>query len=239
MNDFNIGIVSGIISSFICNPLDVIRVHSQTDTKIKLNKYNINFLYRGISNTLITIPTFWSIYFPVYNKLKENNYKISAGYISSCLASTIVSPLFFIKQHRQLNENFNIINYYNKYGIKPFYSGLIPTYIVNMSFFFQMPIYEFLKKKICENKNNNKYYLSNILLFIIISKTIATSITYPFDTIRAIKRNNIKLSYNKIIKNLNCNYLNYYKGFSIYLMRSLPYHSTVFCVYEFLKKKNN
>ena len=41
MNDFNIGIVSGIISSFICNPLDVIRVHSQTDTKIKLNSPTI------------------------------------------------------------------------------------------------------------------------------------------------------------------------------------------------------
>ena len=238
MNDFYIGIVSGIISSFICNPLDVIRVHSQTDTKIKLNKYNINFLYRGISNTLITIPTFWSIYFPVYNKLKEKNYKISAGYISSCLASTIVSPLFFIKQHRQLNENFSIIKYYNKYGIKSFYSGLIPTYIVNMSFFFQMPIYEFLKKKINENETNKNYYLFKTLLNTMISKTIATCITYPFDTIRAIKRNNNDISYIQIIHHLKFNYFNFYKGIRIYLIRSLPYHSSIFCTYEFLKKNN-
>ena len=123
MNEFKLGLASGVISSIICNPLDVIRIHYQTNTKIK--NYNLKFLYRGLNNSLITIPTFWSIYFPCYNILKNKfEFKYTSGYIAGNIASTITCPLFFIKQKYQLQENFNVLNYYKKNGIKPDYIGL-------------------------------------------------------------------------------------------------------------------
>jgi hypothetical protein len=229
MNEFKIGLISGFISSFVCNPLDVIRVHYQTDTKI--SNINFKFLYRGINNTLITVPTFWSIYFPFYNKFKfDYNFNYTAGYIAGNIASTITCPLFFIKQKNQLQTNFKILDYYNKNGFKPFYNALISTYLINLSLLIQIPLYDNFKSKLIN------YNTFDIFFITLLSKTIATSITYPFDTIRTIKRENINLSNFEIIKKLNKNYINFYKGFNIYLLRSLPYHASIFCTYEYLKK---
>ena len=139
----------------------------------------------------------------------------------------------FIKQKTQLYENFNIKQFYKLNGIKPFYNALITTYLVNTSLLIQIPIYEKLKNSL-DNKKKNIF---NIFLITVISKSSAALITYPFDTIRTIKREKIKLSNYEIIKLLNKNYLNYYKGLHIYLLRSLPYHTSVFCTYEFLKFK--
>lgn len=233
MNEFQLGLYSGIISSIICNPLDVIRVHYQTDTKI--NNLNFKLLFRGIKNSIITIPTFWSIYFPIYNILKTDyNFKYLGGYISGNIASTITCPLFFIKQKNQLYDNFNVKEFYIKNGYKPFYNVLLSTYLANTSLIIQIPLYEKLKLEFTKYSNNNTL---NILFVTIISKTTASSITYPFDTIRSIKRENINLSNFEIVKKLSKNYKNFYKGFSIYLFRSLPYHISIFSIYEFLKKK--
>lgn len=227
MNDFKIGLTSGIISAIICNPLDVIRVHYQTNTKI--DKLNFKFLYRGIKNSFFTIPLFWSIYFPLYNYLKNDKPKYISGYISCNVASTITCPLWFIKQKNQLNESFNISQFYKKNGIKPFYNSLFTTYLVNTSFIFQMPIYENLKNK-C---NNNTY---NIFIITSLSKTIATCITYPIDTIRTLQRENIHTSLFEIINKLLKNPSNFYNGIHIYLIKSIPYHTSIFCCYEFLQK---
>ena len=229
MNDFKCGILAGTISTLLCNPLDVIRTHYQTNTPI--NQYNFRFFYRGIKYSLFTIPSFWSIYFPSYNLLKnEFKFKYTGGYLAGNLASTITCPLFFIKQKNQLYENFDIIKFYKKNGFTPFYNALISTYLVNTSLLFQMPLYEYF-----QTFNQNSSVL-NTFLITLFSKTFASSITYPFDTIRSIKREKFQKSNYEIIKNLSINYKNFYKGFNIYLLRSLPYHTSIFCIYEFLKE---
>ena len=93
-----------------------------------------------------------------------------------------------------------------------------------------MPIYEYLKKKI---NNNNTF---NIILITTISKTIATIITYPLDTIRTIKRDNNQLKLINIIKQLNNNKIKYYSGIFYYLSRGIPTHIITFCTYEYLNK---
>lgn len=231
MNDFKNGMLVGTISTLLCNPLDVIRTHYQTNTPIQ--KYNFRFFYRGIKFSLLTIPSFWSIYFPSYNLLKnEYKFNYTGGYLAGNFASTITCPLFFIKQKNQLYEKFDIGKFYKKNGFTPFYNALLSTYLVNTYLLFQIPIYEKLKNSLEKNKKKSIF---NIFLITVISKTSSALITYPFDTIRTIRRENIKLSNYEIIKLLNKNYLNYYKGLSIYLLRSLPYHTSIFCIYEFLK----
>jgi len=55
MNEIVPALGAGIVSTIICNPLDVIRINYQLNTKIH---YNLNFLYKGLNYGIIAIPSF-------------------------------------------------------------------------------------------------------------------------------------------------------------------------------------
>ena len=264
MNDFDAGLISGIVSCVICNPLDIIRTNKQLMNKIE---YTPKFLTRGLLSGLITIPTFWSVYFYSYNKLKlinNENLSFLNGFIACNISSTISCPLFFIRQKNQSLNNFSIINHYKKNGLLSFYNGLLATYMINASFIIQMPIYEYLKqsdylrfdyestqnkfqisqsnqisqsKQIFQSKQSTSSEIFRIFLITSISKTIAVCIFYPLDTIRTLKRSaDGKFTTYEIIKYLNNNPVRYYRGLFIYLLRSIPYHTSAFCTFEYCKK---
>lgn len=238
-NDFYAGLIAGIVSNTVCNPFDVIRVNKQINNE-KIIKYNLRFLTRGLMTGFITIPAFWSIYFELYSKLKVYNsntfYSFLNGFIACNTTATLVCPLYVIRFKNQTENNFNPIQYYKKYGIKPFYNGLISTYFVNASFIIQMPVYELLKKN-----EIIKSYISNdnIRIFFItsIAKTVASCFVYPLDTIRAISRSDHNLKFLNIINKLNKNPIMYYYGISLYLLKSIPYHTSAFCTFEYFKKR--
>lgn len=242
-NDFIIGLYSGIVSSIICNPFDVIRTNYQLKNKVN---YNFTYLYRGLPISLICIPSYWSIYFGTYSKLKE--YKTSAfnGYVACCISSTFTTPLWVLRQKYQVNSEFNIINFYKQNNISVFFNGLKTTYIINLSFLIQMPLYEYLKVKTKQSKyltnvtskNDLNLNLNTKEIFVItaFSKTVATLCLYPLDTLRAHIRNNGNSIFSTI-KYLNKNPISYYYGIFIYLFRSIPYHSATFCTYEYFKNK--
>ena len=118
MSDFYAGLISGLVSTFVCNPFDVIRTNVQLNNKVN---YSISFLYRGIYSGLVTIPSYWSIYFYSYQKLKERNKNsytsFMNGYIASNISSTITCPLWFIRQKTQTMpvNNSNNLNNSNKH----------------------------------------------------------------------------------------------------------------------------
>ena len=106
--------------------------------------------------------------------------------------------------------------------LKEYYRGLNMTFLVNLNFIIQLPVYEYLKQKV-ENNTNNIFLVSSI------SKIISSCVFYPLDTLRAKLRNNENLKGIKLYM--------YYRGIGIYLLRSIPYYSSVFCTYEFVKKR--
>ena len=203
---------AGIVSTFICNPLDTIRVNYQLNKPIN---YTVSNLYRGLNYGIIAVPSFWAIYFPTYKKFKETEVpKPIAAYISCCTASTFSTPFWVLRQRAQTNKEIKNMT------ISKCYRGLIPTYIVNLNFTVQIPVYEYLKDK-TENNTFNTFLNTSI------SKTVATCIFYPIDTIRAKIRNGDSFKLNPI---------EYYRGMGIYLIRSIPYHVSVFCTFEYIKK---
>ncbi len=201
---------AGIVSTIICNPLDVIRINYQLKKKIKID---YSLLTKGLSYGLITIPSFWIIYFPTYKYTSEQKIpKWLSAYTSCCLASTITTPLWILRQKAQ-TDKLNL-------PVKSYYNGLFATYFINLSFTVQIPLYEYLKSK-TDNSTFSTFINTSI------SKTVSACVFYPIDTIRAKFRDNSSLKYMKIT--------DYYKGIRVYLIRSIPYHASVFCTFEFIK----
>tara|TARA_B110001450_G_scaffold42652_1_gene38949 strand:+ start:55245 stop:55889 length:645 start_codon:yes stop_codon:yes gene_type:complete len=205
------GLGAGIVSTVICSPLDTIRINYQLGNKIK---WSTSYLYRGIQYGIIGIPIFWSIYFPMYKRFKNEINTPLAAYTSCCIASTFTTPFWVLRQAKQTNKKIEM-------NISNLYRGILPTYLVNLSFTVQIPLYEYMKS----NVENNTF---NVFVCTAVSKTIATCIFYPFDTVRARLRDGNISIYSNASK--------YYRGISIYILRSLPYHVSVFCTYEYMKR---
>ena len=212
MNEIVPALGAGIISTIVCNPLDTIRINYQLKNSIN---FKLNYFYKVITYGLIAIPAFWTIYFPFYRKLKEMDVsKSMSAYIASCTASTFTTPFWVLRQRVQTNKGIQGMNLTKCYG------GLIPTYLINLNFTIQMPIYEFLKDR-TDNSTFSTFLNTSI------SKTVATCVFYPMDTIRAKIRNSDPIR--------NIKFIDYYRGMSIYLIRSIPYHASVFCTFEYIK----
>ena len=61
-------ISAGIVSSIVCNPLDVLRINKQINKKIILN---VNTCFKGLTYGIYAITPYWAIYFSIYEKLKK------------------------------------------------------------------------------------------------------------------------------------------------------------------------
>lgn len=231
---FKAGILAGSLATIICNPFDIIRVNVQTKGGTSLNsisyiykKSGINGFYRGIGIGLITIPTFWSFYFPVYEYFKNDLSIPLAAYLAGNFASTITSPLWYIKQKTQTYSELNVVKEIKRLNIFQFYTGLTTTYLINSNFIIQIPIYEYIKTNVDKTT-------FNIFLTTSLSKIIASTITYPLENIRVLSRHHPTLNLYDIIKIIHVN-KSYYRGITNYLLRSIPYHAVVFCTYEYLR----
>ena len=230
-------IIAGSLATVVCNPLDIIRINIQTKnissmTAVKYiyNKNGILGFYKGIGIGILTIPTFWSIYFPSYEYMKTSYSTSISAYFSCCFASTITSPMWYIRQKYQTFTNFNTVYEIKNLRFKQFYSGLLSTYAINSNFMVQIPIYEKIKSS--KSFINNSF---NIFLATCFSKICASVVTFPLENCRVLSRQYPKLSSWEIITKL---YLsnNFYKGLTNYLLRSIPYHSIIFCTYEYLRQ---
>jgi len=207
---------AGVISTIICNPLDVIRINYQINNR--KNLYTPDIFYRGLSYSLITIPTFWVVYFPIYKKTKEILPIPIAAYISSCIGSVFTTPFWILRQKSMTLKH----HCFKTTKIIDYYTGLKITFLVNLNFIVQIPTYEYLKTKV-DNNTNNIFLISSF------SKIVSSFIFYPLDTIRVKFRNG------ETLKGMTP--FMYYRGIHIYLLRNIPYYASVFCTYEFIKNK--
>lgn len=101
------GVGSGMFSSVACAPLDLVRTRMQVlgsldnggrngtramDTSLInsmkdiISRDGVRGCFRGLGATLVTVPTFWGIYFPLYEMSKTDLQEMSMqnGYGGSC-----------------------------------------------------------------------------------------------------------------------------------------------------------
>lgn len=243
-------IISTVLSSVIVSPLDVLRTRNQAFNMYNkgvfstisdvLKKEGIKGWYRGLPGTLLSAPFFWSIYLPLYDFLKEEEWGvIQRSVIASYTGSIICNPLFVFKNrlqvvHVQGGNIKNVIQDMKNLRLKIFRIGLPITLFGNLQFIIKMPIYEHLR-----TYPDYGYPNAQILFSSIIAKSISNTIFYPHEVIRTITRiDNSNKSLQEICRSVirDDGIKGFYRGFYFNTMRTVPFTCLNFLLYEFFKK---
>lgn len=168
------GILSGLNTTIICYPFDLIRTKFSLDNKMKkretnfincglniIKKDGLKGLYKGCNIAFISTPGYIATQFAIYQYCKDFIFKENI-FLSSVTAGTISQTLFYpgdvLKRTMMLNNNdykgiLDCVNkIYRKYGIR----GLFTGYLVNFckmipEVYIQFGTYELLKKKFKSN----------------------------------------------------------------------------------------
>lgn len=130
------GVGSGALASVICAPLDLIRTRLQVWTEVKhgsptvaipqmlrdiVKREGVTGCFRGLGATLLTVPLFWGVYFPLYDDFKRTwslqfpttdttfihmGAAVSAGVISDI----ICNPMFVVRTRLQTEALHQIMS---------------------------------------------------------------------------------------------------------------------------------
>ena len=137
-NNFISGFITGSSFSILINPIELYKVRDQNNIKEKLD-VNLKTQLRGISMTFLRESIGTSIYFGVYNHLKNklDFSSFNSGGISGVCSWTITYPFDVIKTRLQSN---NYIHIKDAIKIGNLYNGfkfcIIRAYFVNSFTFY-------------------------------------------------------------------------------------------------------
>ncbi|GMH61246.1 hypothetical protein TL16_g03213 [Triparma laevis f. inornata] len=181
------GTLSGSISSLVCAPLDIVKTRLQIagtlptiqegvigTLKNIVKKDGPRGLFRGLAPTLVTVPTFWGFYFPIYEEFKffYSPYfggpgmgdgavchvfsAVSAGMV----ADFVTNPMWVVRTRMQTetlhllvnNENRRAMSMiettkslYSTHGPSVFWRGLTASFLGLSHVAIQFPVYEKMK----------------------------------------------------------------------------------------------
>lgn len=130
------GICSGILTSFITHPLDVIRTDIQKNLYFSNYKELLPILYRGYSKTFIKICIGSALFFPLNDILKNKlQNPIISSATTAIIATTIMHPIDYLKTRHMAG---NLL--YTGYNPKIYYRGLsinllriVPHFTITMT----------------------------------------------------------------------------------------------------------
>lgn len=253
------GATAGVIASTTCWPLDTIKIQNQVSTHTKgvlpafryaIDQNGIRGLYHGLSSGNLAMGFFYGLFFPIYDHNKilfanhiDNKHLVHglSSYSAGIIASTFINPLYVTKTRHQTNLSKNhkiyqtIKTIYRKEGLYAFSKGLGLTYVKNVELGLQLTIFEFLHKKFDINGIS-----AGLSCFVasFIGKSISTSVTYPLDTLRTIRRTDNKKSVFKIVSEIyqTIGYKGFYKGYLANSIRSIPCAVIALWVNDFIKR---
>jgi len=192
----------------------------QTIKKIYLEKKIYGF-YQGIIPAIIFQIISYSSKYILYQKIKNLTIKNDIllnnfinGILSGIIVNLLTHPIDVWRNFVQLNKNYMLHLRTVKYSLKNgFYIGFMNSIyknlILNMLLF---PLNDYFKYKF------NSLYISSILTTIVIS-----IIVQPFD-------------YYKTIKISNNGGNNYFRGFHLTILRSIPHFLIINVMTDFLIK---
>eukprot|EP00934_Nitzschia_sp_Nitz4_P003535 Nitzschia sp. Nitz4//scaffold282_size24342//23663//24640//NITZ4_008357-RA/size24342-processed-gene-0.29-mRNA-1//1//CDS//3329545635//3525//frame0 len=222
---FAAGAGSGIFSGIICAPLDLMRTRLQALGGIRgtpthpgvafqeiLQNEGWPGLFRGLGATLLTVPLFWGVYFPLYD---ETKYQVSKRFpdvhpslvhggsavFTGAVADVICNPLFVIRTRLQTQALHQLAGedkmiqkgmwstakgLYEAHGLLAFWRGMAANLMGLSHVAVQFPAYEFLKKKARERHVDDEPETAlELLAASAMAKMCASVLTYPHEVIRS------------------------------------------------------
>jgi hypothetical protein len=241
LNDFTYGLCGGLCGTIISHPFDTIKTRIQSNKVPSIKQaIQIGKLYSGIIPPLVGIMLEKSIVFGFYEKSKSigfNNF--FSGIIGGFISTLVVTPVDRLKINYQ-NRELKLLNVLT---IKNLYKGFTPTiFRETPGFGIYFSTYNFLTEKFNKSGDNFKTFGFGSL-----SGLSAWMFIYPSDLIKTnYQSNNNDLTLPNTIKkiwslnndsnNVIRGFRNFYKGFSLAIMRAMPLHGGVFLGYETAKK---
>lgn len=264
-NDFLYGLCGGFTGTLVSHPFDTIKTRIQSkkapDIKSALMMRN---LYAGLTPPLLGIMLEKSIVFGFYNKAKEHGINdFWSGIIGGFMCTLIVTPIDQLKicmQNKKApiqnlviaNTNQPIKKFHYGVGyvecnkitfppIRTMYRGFIPTVCRETpGFGIYFSVYNYLTANYNNNMNNIKTFSFGAL-----SGLAAWTFIYPSDLVKTKMQSSENISIQKIIGDIFSEnnprssiigLKNFYKGFSLAIMRAMPLHGGVFLGYELSKQ---
>lgn len=161
--------------------------------------------------------------YTLYQSFKDmTNNSIIAGASSGFVASSMTHPFDVLKIHYQMHTPF--VPELKKYGPMLFYRGYSKTMsksVFSSLFFF--PLYDFFRSRI--NVSNDSI---NASIAAFCSAIVSTTMMQPLDYMKTRQVYGLKF--------WSTNVGDYFKGYTINLMRIVPHFVIVMTVIDFLKK---
>lgn len=169
---------AGVVCTIVCAPLDVLKVRLQVQGQLGLNKYGGGFIantlqiireegmrgaFKGVGPALFTVPIFWAVYWPIYNKMKaffqeKPNIPTHVAHLLSAISAGAVGDIitnpFWVTRtrlqtlsmhgERALSANISSLEMvrtiYREEGWKAFYKGLGASFLGLTHVAIQFPL---------------------------------------------------------------------------------------------------
>jgi hypothetical protein len=229
------GYIMGITRVTISYPFEMIKNNMQINKYDKtidaiknIYKKNPKYFYKGASLQYLIMPIDRSLQFYYCEKMKNKYNSYFIGATSGILSCVYNIPISYISSnvmtsHKNIKDivyRTNIKNIYKGGSLESLRSIVAPSIYLGTYFYLR------------ENYSN-KYHFT-YALYGCISSILCWFITYPIDTLRI----EYQLSKKSNIKNLILNRYkkyglkNYYKGFSLIIIRTFPSSFIGTYVYE-------
>jgi solute carrier family 25 (mitochondrial folate transporter), member 32 len=264
------GVGSGILASIICAPLDVLRTRLQVWGDLSGQKVGGLYVFqqifqnegwkggfRGLGATLITVPLFWGLYFPLYDDLKrtfqtpERNPSLvhcGSAILAGAAADVVCNPMFVVRTRLQTEALhgsriphgifYTIHSLYKEGGPYVFWRGMTASLMGLSHVAVQFPLYELLKKQArLRSKSDQENTPLEILVSSGLSKMCASLLTYPHEVVRS-RMMDARTS-QTLTGTLHRIYAHegvwgFYSGLHISLLRVVPNCCITFLTYELL-----
>jgi solute carrier family 25 folate transporter 32 len=272
------GVGSGALPSVLCAPLDLIRTQMQvygavlqgrgrgsskiipTMMKDIWQREGFKGFFRGLGATLLTVPVFWGVYFPLYEDLKRRwsshspSTNLSVVHMGSAVGAGIVAdvicnPMFVIRTRLQTEALHDAVT--GKFAHKPttiintaqslfregggriFWRGMTANLLGLSHVAIQFPIYEQLKLSLRGDKHRES--IVDILLATSLSKMSASLISYPHEVIRSrMMDSRVNVGFFKTCSTILAQegLLGFYTGLQVTMIRVIPNTCVTFLSYE-------
>lgn len=256
------GVTAGFVSVVALYPLDLIKTrlqaqqHGYLGLKHGLRAASVSGftgLYRGVAPSILGSSIAWGMYFFIYAWIKARiispqkeemskahtmSSHLLAALIAGLVTQVATNPIWVIKTNTQLQQNITVReimrSIYRTRGIVGFWAGFVPSLCGIVQGSVQFMLYEqFKEQSLLES------LVLTTLGATVVSKTLSTSITYPYQVFRTRAQSitdrtwSLKQITHAVYKQHGVR--GFYFGLSACLLRIMPQTCVTFLTWELMK----